>query len=296
MTRDELNFILTKMGEDRWKPRLVDTSSGEYWDYDSDLMACESGVEQKQLPKDIDLKKSMFLEFDMPDDSMIDAGIMQSDSLKAKIEAPVKDGKVVLVYYNGRTNIGVYSKDKYGNAWVLPMNKRYRKIYLNDDKDSKIVGKVLELKRSEVEVDSHICYQLIDDAMKEQKKPKVVSMEHAQWVIKQLGPDIKVMRDWFSFYRPLVQYQVIRDKDYKGFCKLINETLPEHKPQPKYDEMQRLDDGCFRKPVGEWTQKSSPYPSSNRYYDYENKAKEVIEYLEREESHEDLTKPHEKTA
>jgi hypothetical protein len=112
MTRDELNLIISQMVEARWKPRLLDASTGEYWDYDSKMMACESGLEQKQLPKDIDIRESMFIEFEMRDDSMIDAGIMQYDSMKARLNAPVTDGKVVLTYYEGRTYIGVYCKDK----------------------------------------------------------------------------------------------------------------------------------------------------------------------------------------
>ena len=79
------------MGEARWNPRLLDTSTGEYWDYDSNMMVCESGLEQKQLPKDIDIRESMFIEFEMRDDSMIDAGIMQFDSMKARLNAPVTE-------------------------------------------------------------------------------------------------------------------------------------------------------------------------------------------------------------
>ena len=268
MTRDELNKILTQMGEACWNPRLLDELSGEYWDYSSNMMACESGVEEKKLPKDIDIRESMYVEFEMRDDSMIDAGIMQFDSMKARLNAPVTDGKVVLAYYEGRTYVGVYCKDKDGNAWVLPMNKRYRKIYLNDDKDAKIVGRVQKLERREVEVDAHVCNQLIDEAMKELQKPKVIEQIHVSWAIQQIQPAITTNRWWFSVYKAMVQLEVHTKDDYEGFCERIRREVPDHKHLPDPIELSRLDILSFSKPIAKWNIKDAPITQHKRFMEY----------------------------
>ena len=282
MTRDELNLILSQMGEARWNPRLLDTSTGEYWDYDSNMMVCESGLEQKQLPKDIDIRESMFIEFEMRDDSMIDAGIMQFDSMKARLNAPVTDGKVVLAYYEGRTYVGVYCKDKDGNAWVLPMNKRYRKIYLKDDKEAKIVGRVQELERREVEVDAHVCNRLIDEAMKELQKPKVIEQIHVSWAIQQIQAAITTNRWWFSVYKAMVQLEVHTKDDYEGFCERIRREVPDHKHLPDPIELSRLDILSFSKPIAKWNIKDAPITQHKRFMEYKEIGLGMIALLESE--------------
>lgn len=283
MTRDELNQILTQMGEAHWNPRLLDASTGEHWDYNNNMMACESGSENKELPKDICIRNSMFIEFDMPDDSMIDAGIMQCDALRAKLHAPYSIGKVVLVQFKEKTRMGVYCKDKNGNAWVMPMNKRYRKICLNDDKNAEVVGRVHMLQRNLIEVDPELCSDLANEAMKELELPKEITQARVTWTIKQIQSLITINRWWYSVYRAMVQLKVHTKGDYDGFCGRIKREHPNHEHLPDPVEISRLDTLGFTKPIEKWDINDGPYYQRKRFLEYQEIGLATLALLECEE-------------
>ncbi len=286
---------IEKLKLDGWNPQRCDAEFSYMPEEEGDdcgHMAHETFEERLMLPPEV-LPLYPVTGITMIDNSMTAVGIKKGDILIIVYDNQPDDCTLVLVRVGDKHMVRFYIHDEDGNEWLLSKNEGIDPICKSERSDVIIIARILRYISKSPSLKVNEANMLIKESKRAVKKPKEVSLEHAQWVIKELGADIKIMRDWFSFYRPLVQYQVICDKDYKGFCKLIKETLPDHKPQPKYDEMQRLDDGCFRKPVEEWTQKSSPFPNSSRYDAYENWAKKVIKYLEREESHEDLTKPHE---
>lgn len=231
----------------------------------------------------------------MIDDTMTAVGIYKGDILIITYDDKPDDGMLVLAYVGGKKMVRFYFEDDDGNKWLLSKNEDVEPICISIRDDVKIMARILRHIGKAPRIKYNEAKKLTREAKNAVKKTKVASLKHAKWVIKHLGKDVNVMRDWFSFYRPLVQFGVVDDKDYKGFCNLIKETLPEHQHQPKYDEMQRLDDGCFRKPVEEWTPATSPLKNFNRFREYQNRALCVISYLELEESHDDLTKSHEKS-
>lgn len=288
--------LFERLKKDGWNPQVCDAEYS-YMPQDDEtsagFVAHESFEERVMLPPEI---MPLFPKtgISMNDNSMTAVGISKGDILIMVGDNQADDGKLVLAYVDGKQMVRFYFEDEEGNKWLLSKNEGVEPICINDMKDA-IIARILRCIRNAPSLKYNEAKQLTKDAKRSVKKPKVASLANAQWVIRQLGPDVKVMRDWFSFYRPLVQYHVIDDKDYQGFCKLVKDTLPNHHPQPKYDEMQRLDDGCFRKPVEEWSPGSSPLKNYNRFRIYKDRALQVICFLELGESHEDLTKPHEKT-
>lgn len=289
--------MFEKLKEDGWNPQVCDAEYSYMPQDDEDAsgyVARETFEERLMLPSEV-LPLFPMTGISMNDDSMTAAGIHKGDILIMLCDNQPDDGKMVLAYIDGKYLVRFYFEDDEGNKWLLSKNEDVEPICIND-KSNAILARIMRYICNAPTMKYHEAKQLTREAKNAVKKPKVASLEHAQWVIRHLGPNVEVMRDWFSFYRPLVQYHVIDDKDYHGFCKLIKDVLPDHQPQPKYDEMQRLDDGCFRKPVEEWTPVSSPLKSFNRFRAYRTKALQVITFLELGESHEDLTRPHGKTA
>jgi hypothetical protein len=210
--------------------------------------------------------------------------------------ARIDDGKLVLASVGLEQIVRFYFGDDEGNRWLLSENEGVEPICISDRDDVRIIARVLRYVSDAPSMSYSECNKLTKAAKRNVEKPKVVSRENAKKVIKQLGPNVEVLRDWFSFYRPLVQYRVVDDKDYNGFCELVKEALPDHKPQPKYDEVQRLDDGCFRNPVSEWRLWTSPIKRPTRFDEYKKLAITVIGMLEPLAVPEDLTKSHEKTS
>lgn len=290
--------LLDKLKKEGWNPQVCDAEFSYMPQDDDDGFGCaahESFEERLMLPPEV-LPLFPMTGISMIDDSMSAAGIRKGDILIMVYDDDPDDGNVVLASVAGKQMVRFYYEDDEGNKWLLSKNEGVEPICISDRDDTKLLARIMRYISNAPSLKYSEANKLTKDAKRLVKKPKVASLEHAQWVIKQLGPDVKIIRDWFSFYRPLVQYHVVDDKDYKGFCKIIKEALPDHTPQPKYDEIQRLDDGCFRKPVEEWTPISSPYKNFNRFYACRNRAMQVISFLELEESHEDLTKTHEKMA
>lgn len=289
--------LLEKLKKDGWNPQRCDAEFS-YMPYEErksdELVASEPFEQRMMLPPEL-LPMFPMTGISMNDDSMTTAGIKRGDVLIMVCNAHIEDGKLVFASVGMENVIRFYFRDDEGNKWLLSMNEGVEPICISDRDDVSIIARVLRFVSDAPSMSYSECNKLTKAAKRKVEKPKVVSRENAQKVIKQLGPNIKVMRDWFSFYRPLVQYRVVDDKDYNGFCKLVKDTLPDHKPQPKYDEVQRLDDGCFRKPVSEWTLWSSPIKRPTRFDEYEKLAITVIDMLEPLAVHEDLTKAHEKT-
>ena len=296
--------LIENLKKEGWNPQECDASF-RYTPLNERVggvfMACEPFEEQMMLPQEL-MPLFPSTGITMTDDSMTAAGISKGDVLILVCNAPIYDGKVVLSMVDGNYMVRFYFGDGEGNKWLLSKNEGVEPICISDRDDVKIIARVLRYVSDAPSMSYSECNKLTKTAKRTVEKPKVASKKHAQWVIRQLGPKVKGIRDWFSFYRPLVQYSVVKNMDYQGFCKLIKDTLPDHKPQPKYDEIQRIDYGCFRKPVEEWTPWSSPFKQRNRFVQYQEMAETVIRYLELEEkyeeasgeSYEDLTKSHEK--
>lgn len=283
MSNEDLKRTFAKLAEEGKKPQLCDQ---ELW-YEpltekSDtggLMAGEPIQQYMMVPPEVWPLHATF-SFTMSDNSMIGKGIGRGDILVTRACDEALDGDVVLAIVDGESVVRGYVEDENGDVWLMPRNDEYEPIRWKDHEDVRLSGRVIWVIKGAPRIKYADCKADIARAKKGKPVVKIVSRENAQRVIKKLGPDVEVMRDWFSFYRPLVQYRVITDKDYKGFCKLIKETLPDHKPQPKYDEMQRIDNGCFRRPVAEWTLEGSDLKRSSRFDQYKDLGMAVTALLD----------------
>jgi hypothetical protein len=105
-------------------------------------------------------------------------------------------------------------------------------------------------------------------------------------MIKSLAKKIKIGRLWYAVFRKMVDLVLINEKDYKGFCELVESEVPHHKHLPKPTEMQRMAVESFARPVNKWNEYSAPVVGS-RFMDYKKIAEEAERMLLRGDGFDD---------
>lgn len=80
-------------------------------------------------------------------DSMKDAGIYSGDRILVRISANVYDGDIVVASIDGECTVKAYCEDEQGCRWLVPRNEAYNAIPLTEDKNVRIIGKVVEITR-----------------------------------------------------------------------------------------------------------------------------------------------------
>lgn len=280
MTKDRLNKLLNQMAEDCFCPCLVDTESGEHWSFCNGLTACEDGPGSKGLPKDIGSRKSLIIEAEMPDESMIEAHIQRGDRLRIRVDTSYSSGDVVLIRYNERSYIMVYFKDRDGRKWLVPGNSRYASICMIDENNPEVIGRVIHMDREVLRVEYDDCVKQIEEAKKKMENFRMITQDHVSWAIQQLQSGITTNRWWFSVYRAMVQLKVHTNGDYEGFCERIKRELPDHKHLPDAVEISRMDILSFSKPIEKWDINDAPISQRKRFLEYQEIGFRMIDLLQ----------------
>ena len=78
-------------------------------------------------------------------DSMVDAGIEPGDQLHVRSGAVAKDGDIVLALIDGCATVKSFCRDDDGMAWLVPQNKNYEPILLNNAVNVKLLGVVTKI-------------------------------------------------------------------------------------------------------------------------------------------------------
>ena len=204
--------LFERLKKDGWNPQVCDAEYS-YMPQDDEtsagFVAHESFEERVMLPPEI---MPLFPKtgISMNDNSMTAVGISKGDILIMVGDNQADDGKLVLAYVDGKQMVRFYFEDDEGNKWLLSKNEGVEPICINDMKDA-IIARILRCIRNAPSLKYNEAKQLTKDAKRSAKKPKVASLAHAQWVIRLLGPDVKVMRDWFSFYDLYIKMTVFGD-------------------------------------------------------------------------------------
>ena len=89
---------------------------------------------------------------------------------------------------------------------------------------------------------------------------------------------VQIARQWYAVYRPMVDLFVIEEDDYDGFCRMVDEEVPEHKHKPTSSELQRMAIQSFAKSVVSWKESNAPV-SGKRFKDYLKIAQRTKELL-----------------
>lgn len=208
-------------------------------------------------------------------DSMINAGIEHGDRLHVRTSVTIADGDIVLAEVNEKPTVKTFFSEG-DRKWLLPENDAYGPILLDESMKVRILGRVEEVIKRSHRISYNACMQKVRNAFVE--KPRVVTCEMVEEVIREIAGQISVARQWYAVYRPLVDCKVIAEGGYVDFTERVKRIVPSHPCLPKAVEMQRMYDKSFRNPVVLWDKWNAPV-QGKRFDDYRRIAEEVRKRL-----------------
>lgn len=280
MEEKELQDLFKQLEQQGLNPMLCDTPIKSY---DAEIACGEPMFAAEPYPDEIYFPKKMLSmqpEFTVlaTGDSMIGAGITEGDTLKIAFCGSYNDGDIVFVSIDDEYTIKTYCEDEDGKGWLVPQNNKYKPICLHGRYGVRIIGKVKEIIKPAPRVSYRECIKLINKAKAEANVVAITEEERVKRCIQEIAPDVEILRQWFAVYRPLVDCGILDLEDYFGFCKLVEESVPEHDKKPNTSEMQRMAVGSFTKTVSQWNEKNAPV-QGKRFNEYLRIAKKMTNFL-----------------
>ena len=208
-------------------------------------------------------------------DSMTGAGIEHGDRLHVRTDVTISDGDIVLARVDGKSTVKTYFSE--GNRkWLLPENDAYEPILLDESMKVYILGRVEEVIKRSHRMSYNACMRKVRNAFVE--KPREVTADRVEEVIREIAGQITVARQWYAVYRPLVDCKVLSEGGFLDFTEWVKRIVPNHLYLPKAVEMQRMCDKSFRNAVVLWDRSNAPV-QGKRFDDYRRIAEEVRKRL-----------------
>lgn len=198
---------------------------------------------------------------DVMGDSMEGAGIIDGDVLTVKLRTIPYDGDIVVASIDGEPMVKAYFIDDNKEHWLVPFNEKFKPLHLTDDMNLRIVGTVIEIYRTNPRASHYICQRIVTKAKIDMIPKKLkLSRKQQEEVIREVSKMIKVGRQWYAVYRPLIDYEseLVKRGDFDGFCRLVARVVPDHEKLPTTQEMQRMAVMSFDKPVSKWDENNAP--------------------------------------
>ena len=281
MTKNEIEEIFEKLKQSGLDPQLCDTAVPYFadgvpagypeapGDYDGEMAL---------IPRAF-LRECSFI-VSVHGDSMKDAGIYNGDDVMVKHDDSFDDGDTVVAWIDGGTTVKTYFRDDDGEAWLVPANDAFDPIRLSDHTTIYLLGRVTRVLRSM----PHSSFRSISKRMrafreKMQAKKVEITHEDVDRAIQSVAPMVEKKRQWFAVYRCLLDFRLTDAGDYDGFCRRVQQLVPEHPKLPTAQELQRMDVQSFSKPVARWDADNAPV-NKGRFLTYLNIAKRVRMLLE----------------
>lgn len=284
MSEQEIKEIFKQLEKAGWEPQMCDTPIPLY-----ESVHAGNPVEPGQIPPDMVLVPKAFLSMypesmvRVKGNSMIDRGIEDGDMVKMTFGLMPRDGDIVVVAIGSDCTLKCYYEDEDGSRWLVPQNKAQKEqfdvIRLDDQIDSVyLCGVVTGLFKSLPRVPDKAMRGLVDEIKTRIVEEPRISEQHMKRVIKILGPDIKVARQWYAVCRSMMDEQVFDDNQFGEFCEMVKRVLPHHQYLPRVAEMQVMSVESFAKPVCKWDERKAPV-KGKRFKDYKAIAQKAARLL-----------------
>ena len=281
MDEKELKEIFRDLEEQGWEPKLCDTPVPYY----ENAVMCGDPTDvgdmicgMEMYPKDFFDNENEFV-VTVKGDSMKDANIMAGDRVKVRSTKSFDDGDILLLSIDGEYTLKGFFKDTEGRPWLIPKNPAYRAFSPLDHQSVKVLGVVDEVISKRPRLDFRSCMKAVNEAKKAEMKPKEISKEQAEAVIKKIAPEIEIARLWYAVFKVMMEKKVVDTWDYDTFCIMVKNALPEHQHLPIRKELSRMAEGSFSKAVVLWDENDAPV-QGKRFADYARIAKKTKELLE----------------
>ena len=279
MTEEELREMFAALEAQGLRPMLCDTPVAVYdgrVPCGTPTLSYGEIVSMAKLPQGL---LSINLEFfvSVQGDSMEDAGIEAGDLVYIVCGVQVYDGDVVLASIDDEYTLKVYYEDRDGKRWLLPQNDKYEPILLDGQFNVNIVGRAKGVLKPDPRVASRVCDQIVQRAMREAELRVPTEQEVAE-AIREAAPLVTAGRQWFAVYRALADLCVVGEDSFDAFISRVMAAVPEHECPPTARELQRMEVGCFTKPMILWSEDKAPV-KGKRYKDYVAIAQRVKDHL-----------------
>lgn len=224
-------------------------------------------------------------------DSMVDREIYDGDYAKLEVDRSPKSNDIVIAAIGNEVTLKVFFEDENGIRWLVPQNKarrdKYKPIMLDGRSENVMIcGVVCDVLRHLPRVSNRDIASELITAKEEMDVVVDIPQCRISSMIKSLAKKIKIGRLWYAVFRKMVDLILINEKDYKGFCEMVESEVPHHKHLPKPTEMQRMAVESFARPVNKWNEYSAPVVGS-RFMDYKKIAEETERMLLRGDGFDD---------
>lgn len=277
---EEIEELFIQLRAAGYEPELCDKLETYY---DNPVMCGEPTMVGDIIPEEIRLPRSLWSDgftFTLPaqGDSMEGVGIMEGDKLTVKTNERCLVTDIVLARLDNSYTFKVYYEDTMYRKWLLPLNKKYKAILLNEDSQVELLGKVIAIIKKTPCVSLRLCEEIVHETLVRDDVPKKLTKQKVASVIKQIASLIKNGRQWYALFRELVDKKFYQKGDYEQFCQLVVEQVPEHEHLPKEEQLQRMAILSFDKPVVMWDPNNAPV-TGKRFVTYMNIAKMAEDLL-----------------
>ena len=234
--------------------------------------------EVTMLPDELIRNNPTFV-IDVRGESMKDADILPGDRVQIRMGASVSDGDIVIASIDGEYTLKAFFTDERGNKWLVPYNEAFLAILLTEEMNVNIIGKVTCVLKDFPRL-SYAELQNKVQAVRNKVAPrrKEITPERVEQVIREMGNEVKQLRQWYAVFRAMVDLEVLTDCDYDPFVEKVSALLPTHKRLPVTGELRRMATDSFRKPVEKWQSNDAPV-SGYRFDNYLKIAKLTKEKL-----------------
>lgn len=102
-------------------------------------------------------------------DSMIDAGIEPGDRLQVRTGIAPRDGDIVVACIDGCGTVKAFFTDENGTQWLVPQNKNYDPIMLNESMNMQLLGVVVGFEKSIPRVPTRVMIKAIKEHIRREK-------------------------------------------------------------------------------------------------------------------------------
>ncbi len=213
-------------------------------------------------------------------DSMIDAGVEDGDMLYIDCKAEIHDGDMVLAMpESGEYLIKIFYTDSNEVSWLIPCNDKYKPIPLNEEDSPAIVGKVVNvLKMNTYNMPARLCKKKIDGLMNGKTAKLNITDDMISDAIRKVASLVTNSRQWYAVYRAMIDAGVYEKNDYSSFCEKVEKEAPNNQYKPKRDELIRMVQRSFRRPVKLWSEDDAPV-TGKRFYDYQSMGYKIYDML-----------------
>lgn len=227
-----------------------------------------------RLPQDA-IERNTVMDIDAMDNSMKDEGILQGDRLRVQLTRQIRDGDIVWACINSKSAIRIYFTDEQGKTWLLPRNDDYDAFRITHETDVHIIGRVVEHVKGTMRASYAECERSVKRFRIKQTASKGIPEKQIKEMFREVGPDIRIGRQWYAVFRPLVDKGALPSNGYDTFVRWLEEALPGHHNLPDAKELRRMAVESFAKPVCLWDADKAPV-SGKRFEDYLMIAQRVL--------------------